>query len=95
MGQSSSTSPSFQPMGEGTSFKVVIIHRYMNPTPSGWITGGKIEFNVDTASNPTVSSILRNINEYRSPGRWIRHLRDEHGNILSATTPADESPFYI
>lgn len=97
MGQSSSSSSSssFQPLGERKTFKVAIIHRYISPTPSGWITGGKVEFNVDPASNPTVGSILRNINEYRSPARWIKHLRDEHGNILSATTPADETPFYI
>ena len=94
MGQifSSSTSGKIDP---GTSFIVTIVHRYTKPTPSGWITGGKIQFNVNSASNPTVGSILRNINEYRSPTQRIKHLFDEHGNILSATTPAEESPFYI
>jgi len=92
MGQLVSSSSAIQP---GESFTVTIIHRYTKPTPPGWITGGRIEFSVNTASNPTVSSILRNINEYRSPTQRIKHLYDEHGNELSPTTPAEDSPFYI
>jgi hypothetical protein len=77
------------------TFKVIIIHRYTKPTPPGWITGGRIEFTTNSAGNPTIKTLLRNINEYRSPTQQIKHLYDEHGNILSAGIPAEDSPFYI
>lgn len=95
MGSVFSDRSSSSRIGVGESFTVTIIHRYTKPTPPGWITGGRIEFSVNSASNPTIGSILRNINEYRSPTQKIKHLFDQHGNILSSTTPAEESPFYI
>lgn len=82
-------------MVESQSFKVIIIHRYTKPTPPGWITGGRVDFNLNHRGNPTIKSILRNINEYRSPTQQIKQFYDEHGNILPNDTPAEDSPFYI
>jgi hypothetical protein len=77
----------------GNALQVIIIHKYSREVPSGWNSGGYIRF--FTNEYDTIGNILNKINEYRSPINKINNLLDKDGNILSLSTPAKETPFYI